>query len=68
MTVTGKIKFFNEQKGYGFITCDDGQGDVFVHRTDLPNSIDHPDEGRACSFDIERTSRGLRAINLVFAS
>jgi cold shock protein len=61
---TGRVKFFNEAKGFGFIICDDSSGDVFVHRTDLPVEIVFLYEGQAVSFDIESTKRGLRAVNI----
>ena len=67
MKVTGKVKFFNESKGYGFLMRDDGSGDVFIHRTDLPAGVDLIYEGQAVSFEIERTSRGLRAVNVALA-
>jgi len=58
---TGKIKFFNESKGYGFITDDETQKDVFVHVSGLNHDVR---EGDSVSFEIREGKRGLNAVNV----
>ena len=54
----GIVKFYNEQKGFGFIQPDDGSKDVFVHATALERAgISHLSEGQKVSFDTEVDSR-----------
>lgn len=60
----GTVKFFNEEKGFGFISPDDGGKDVFVHRNGL---IDQITEGDKVSFDTEQGQKGLNAINVKLA-
>ena len=57
----GTVKFFNNAKGFGFITPDDGGKDVFVHKNDL---IDRIKEGDKVSFDIQEGQKGLNAVNV----
>jgi cold shock protein len=57
MTI-GTVKFYNGQKGYGFIQPDDGGKDVFVHVSALERAgISHLAEGQKVSFDVEQDSR-----------
>jgi CspA family cold shock protein len=60
--VTGKLKFFNAERGFGFIKPDGGIGpEVFVHITDLQAAnIFQPVEGMSVGFDIEIDNRGRR--------
>jgi CspA family cold shock protein len=62
---TGTVKFYNSQKGFGFIQPDDGQQDVFVHATALERSgISTLSDGQNVSFDTEVDSRsGKTAVN-----
>jgi CspA family cold shock protein len=67
MRQNGTVKFYNEQKGYGFITPDDGGKDVFVHVTAVEQSgIRALNEGTRISFDTEPDKRGKgpKAVNL----
>jgi CspA family cold shock protein len=55
---TGTVKFYNTQKGFGFIQPDDGSKDVFVHATALERAGMHSlAEGQKVSFDTEVDSR-----------
>ncbi len=67
MRQTGTVKFFNQTKGFGFITPDEGGKDVFVHVTAVERSgIGMLDEGMKVTFDTEPDKRGKgpKAINL----
>ena len=57
----GTVKFFNQSKGFGFITPDSGEKDVFVHANNL---IDNISDGDKVSFDFESTEKGPSAINV----
>ena len=56
---TGTVKFFNTQKGFGFITPSDGSKDVFVHISAVERSgIANLHEGQKLSFELERGQQG----------
>ncbi len=62
---TGKVKWFNEAKGYGFIQMDDGT-DVFVHYSGIKGEgFKTLQEGQEVEFDTEQGEKGPRAVNVV---
>ena len=61
--VTGKVKWFNAEKGYGFITTDEGK-DVFVHYSAIQiDGFKTLDDGDAVSFEVVQSDRGEQAAN-----
>ncbi len=70
MSTTGTVKFFNQEKGFGFIAPDDGSKDIFVHISALQRSGIGPiDQGDQVTFDIEDDprGRGKQATNIAMA-
>lgn len=63
--MTGKVKWFNAEKGYGFIEREDG-GDVFVHFSAIQSEgFKTLEEGQAVEFDVVQGKRGEQAANVV---
>lgn len=61
---TGKVKFFNESKGYGFIKDDDSDQEFFVHVSGLVDEIKQND---SVTFEVKEGKKGLNAINVKIA-
>lgn len=65
MALQGKVKWFNAEKGYGFIEREDG-GDVFVHFSAIQtDGFKTLEEGQAVEFDIVEGARGPQAANVI---
>ena len=63
--MNGTVKWFNDSKGFGFITAEDGK-DVFVHHTSIQaQGFKSLAEGDKVSFDVEKGDKGPKAVNVV---
>ncbi|NLK73905.1 MAG: cold-shock protein [Clostridiales bacterium] len=64
----GTVKWFNSQKGFGFITNSETGEDIFVHFTGIAgNGFKSLEENQDVTFEITEGSRGLQAVNVVIA-
>ncbi|MGH8651340.1 MAG: cold-shock protein [Gammaproteobacteria bacterium] len=61
---TGTVKWFNESKGYGFITPDDSGGDVFAHASGIQTTFKTLTENQKVSFDVTTGPKGNQATNI----
>ena len=65
MSISGKVKWFNPTKGFGFIERGDKEKDVFVHISAVKDAgMDGLDEGQEMTFEIEEGPKGPNAVNL----
>lgn len=64
--VKGKVKWFSNQKGYGFITPDDSGSDVFVHHSEIQGSgYKSLTEGQEVEYEVKQGPKGMQATNVV---
>ncbi|GGH31231.1 cold-shock protein [Dyadobacter endophyticus] len=57
----GRVKFFNETKGFGFISPEDGGDDIFVHTSGLKDNVREND---LVTYEVENGRKGLNAVNV----
>lgn len=66
---TGKVKWYNKEKGFGFILSDEDNKDIFVHRSALmESSLSALEEGQTISYDLSERQGRFSAINLKIIS
>ena len=68
MPITGTVKWFNDSKGFGFVTRDDGEKDVFVHHSAIQDGgggFKSLAEGERVEFDVVQGDKGPRAESVV---
>ena len=64
--MTGKVKWFDADKGFGFINYENGTEDIFVHFSQIQEpGYRSSEEGQTVEFELTKTSRGLQARNVV---
>ena len=61
---TGRVKWYDTEKGFGFISRDDGNGDVFVHKAALPEGVEALNPGQKVDFGVMDTRRGVQAMTV----
>jgi cold shock protein len=66
MTQQGTVKWFDAEKGFGFIKPNDGSKDIFVHRNNVNNLAPNQglEDGEEVEFSVEETPKGLSAVDV----
>ena len=64
VNLTGKIKFYNSNKGYGFVINDEDAKEYFLHATGIDKGIKQLKPDDVISFELTQTDKGLKAINV----